>query len=166
MGNYKDDKGKTRVGNILKSISSAFPDLLEITIEAATSANPIGVLGGAVKDAIKKKLGSDIPKERMSAQDILEQIDHELKAFELEIKDRERATSLYKVDSSIQKIFAIVFLVGYILMTGVMFYGAYKIAIEGVKLDNYLVSLITAVFTAMSGKVNTITDFLFGGSFK
>jgi hypothetical protein len=36
--------------------------------------------------------------------------------------------------------------------------------VNGLKFENYVVALVTAIFTAMSNKVATIVDFLFGGS--
>ncbi len=86
----------------------------------------------------------------------------EIEAFELEAKDRDSARD--KGDSKLQRVFAITFLAGYIIMTLVMLYGAYVIGVQHIKLENYLVALVTSIFTAMSSKVGTVTDFLFGGS--
>jgi len=45
-------------------------------------------------------------------------------------------------------------------------YGAYVITVQGIKLEYYLVALVSSIFTAISTKVATVTDFLFGGSVK
>lgn len=83
-------------------------------------------------------------------------------------KDRQSAREMYMKDSSLQKIFAIVFLIGYIGLSATMVFivfGFFNIGIGGT-LDSFQASLISMVFTAMSTKINTITDFLFGGSKK
>ena len=71
---------------------------------------------------------------------------------------------MYKEDNGLQKIFAIVFLCCYILLTILMLYGFYKIGINEVKIQNYVVAFVTSVYTGMSMKVNTIIEFLFGSS--
>lgn len=81
-------------------------------------------------------------------------------------KDRQSAREMYMNDSSLQKIFAIVFLSGYLIITTAMVvtvFGWFDIGI-GQDMNTVQSSLITMVFTSMSNKVNTITDFLFGGS--
>lgn len=88
----------------------------------------------------------------------------EVEAFELETQDRANARK--EGDLKLQRAFAITFLIGYIIMTLVMLYGAYVIAVQHITLDNYLVALVTSIFMAMSNKVGTVTDFLFGGSIK
>ena len=89
---------------------------------------------------------------------------YEIEAFSLEVKDR--AAARKDGDLKLQRAFAITFLIGYIIMTLVMLYGAYVIAVQHITLDNYLVALVTSIFMAMSNKVGTVTDFLFGGSIK
>ena len=80
------------------------------------------------------------------------------------ISDRKDAREMYEKDNILQKIFAIVFLVGYIIITFFMCWGAYKMTIEDVVFNNETVAILTMIFTAMSNKINTIVDFLFGGS--
>lgn len=84
---------------------------------------------------------------------------------EIEIfKDRNSARDMYKDDSSLQKIFAITFLVGYVGITGVILYFIFYGNTSG--MENWAVALISSIFSAMSMKVGTICDFLFGGSSK
>ena len=86
-------------------------------------------------------------------------------AEEMFMKDRQSARELYKHDSMLQKVFGIVFLVGYVFLSAAMV--LIVLGIFGVKvpeINAFQASIISMVFTAMSTKVNTITDFLFGGS--
>ncbi len=81
------------------------------------------------------------------------------------LQDRQSARAMYEKDSSLQKAFALVFLVGYLLMSGLMVWMVIGwLAASQTEVPPWAISLITAVFTAMSTKVNTIVDFLFGGS--
>ena len=95
MGKYKDENGKSRAGNLLKKISGTFPDLLDVTLEAATSGNPIAAIGGAIKEAVKRKLGSDDPEERMNAQELLTEIELEMKFIQME---QENVTERWRLD--------------------------------------------------------------------
>jgi hypothetical protein len=82
----------------------------------------------------------------------------------LYLDDKKDARSLYKVDSSLQKVFAITFLSLYIVLSFVVLCGLYLISIQGLKLDNYVVSFVSTLHGGMSMKVGTIVDFLFGSS--
>lgn len=92
-------------------------------------------------------------------------MDYEYKIKDQEYKDRDSARKMYMADSSLQKIFAITFLIGYIGISAAMltmifgFFG-----VTGVQLDAFEASIVSMIFTAMSTKINTIVDFLFGGS--
>lgn len=91
----------------------------------------------------------------------------EMDAEEALMKDRASAREMYKHDSSLQKVYAIVFLTGYIGITGVMLwwlFGLINAEPTALELPNWAAALISSIFTAMSTKVATITDFLFGGS--
>ena len=80
------------------------------------------------------------------------------------IADRKDAREMYEKDNTLQKVFALVFLIGYVIITFFILYGAYKMTVEDVTFNNETVAIITMLFTAMSNKINTIVDFLFGGS--
>lgn len=91
-----------------------------------------------------------------------------LQAEQMYLSDRQSARDMYKDDSFLQKVFAILFLIGYFGMIIMMFitvFGWMKIG-PGTEIGTVESSLITMVFTSMSVKVNTITDFLFGGAKK
>lgn len=81
-------------------------------------------------------------------------------------KDRQSAREMYMKDSSLQKVFAIVFLVFYCVISLGMIAMIISMAFfkAEISLPDWGVMLITSVFTGMSVKVNTIVDFLFGGS--
>jgi len=80
------------------------------------------------------------------------------------LKDKQSAREMYKKDSSLQKSFALVFLSGYIILTCFIIYAMFSKSLP--PMENWQVALISSVFTAMSTKVNTIVDFLFGASHK
>lgn len=103
-------------------------------------------------------------KNRMDFQ--LAKQDIQFKITDQEYKDRQSAREMYMKDSSLQKIFAIVFLVAYVFISGGMIAMIISMAFYDNQIDlpEWGVMLISSVFTGMSMKVNTITDFLFGGS--
>lgn len=159
---HKERKGKTRFGVFLDRAKAIVPDAVEIAGELIT-----GDVGGAIDvvgSALKKKADKDQEAFEMLNELEAKKIDFALEAFKAEAEDRKDARSLYQKDSLIQKIFAVTFLVGYLIITGVLLWGLYNVGVYGVTFENYIVGLVTAVFTAMSNKVATIVDFLFGGS--
>lgn len=90
----------------------------------------------------------------------------EMEADKRLLEDRMSAREMYEKDSSLQKVFAIIFLGGYLLISGLLVYLVISFLADAVQFEApaWLVSLISTVFGAMSAKVNTIVDFLFGGS--
>ena len=93
------------------------------------------------------------------AGDLLRVDESELKAFELEIKDRESARAMYKEDDIMQKIFGLAFLVGYSFMC---WYMLNILSGEGNESELFK-TMVTMIFTATSTKLSTIIDFFFGG---
>ncbi len=81
------------------------------------------------------------------------------------LNDVSDARAMYKHDNGLQKIFAMTFLVGYIVLTVFMLWmvtswvGGQKIVVP-----DWGVALISTVYGQMSAKVSTIVDFLFGSS--
>jgi hypothetical protein len=144
----------TKIGKFLKEKA---PQVLDIVGDVLPDKGVYGIVKNiiskddTINDADTITLNREVEK-------------YEIEAFELEITDRANARK--DGDLKLQRIFAITFLIGYIIMTLVMLYGAYVITVQGIKLENYLVALVTSIFTAMSTKVATVTDFLFGGSVK
>lgn len=108
------------------------------------------------------------PDKKLEAGLKLKDLEYQSKVLELDTKKAElentaNARQMYEKDSSLQKIFAIVFLVGYLLLTVFILIFVFN-RVVGNSMENWTVALISTIFTAMSTKVNTICDFLFGGS--
>ena len=110
-------------------------------------------------------------EEKAEAELALRELELEFKKLAMDaegayLQDRQSARNMYMKDSSLQKMFAMTFLVGYIGITGTLFYVVlgWLGMTEIPDVPAWAVSLISTVFGAMSSKVNTIVDFLFGGS--
>ena len=146
----------TKIGNFLKEKA---PQVLDIVGDVLPNKGVYGIVKNLISkddtitDADTKLLNREVEK-------------YEIEAFELEVKDRGDARELYKSDSVLQKVFAVVFLTGYICVTLLLLFGVYQSAISKIEYRNEEVAIVTMVFTAMSTKVGTVTDFLFGGSVK
>lgn len=124
-----------------------------------------GILDGA--SGIIDQFVTD-PDKKLEASLKLKELEYQQRVLELDTKKAEldntaNARDMYKKDSSLQKVFAIVFLVGYLALTTFIIFFVFN-KVVGNEMDNWKVALISTIFTAMSTKVNTITDFLFGGS--
>ena len=83
-----------------------------------------------------------------------------LKKEEMKFNDKEGARSMYKVDSSLQKVFAIIFLISYMGLIAIFLWKIFG----GLVMNETASNFVFAIFGGMSAKVNTIVDFLFGGS--
>ena len=89
----------------------------------------------------------------------------EMEAEQKYFEDRASARDMYKADNSLQKVYAMTFLVGYILLTGVMLYFLMGwIGANEVNVPDWAVALISSIYGALSAKVGTVTDFYFGSS--
>lgn len=131
--------------------------------------NGIGELITGVGDTIDKFVTTDEDKQK--AMLAKQEFELKLKKFQMDAeqaiyKDRQSARNMYMKDSSLQKIAAIMFLVGYFGITGFMLYFLFSNIFDlgTLEIPAWGVSLISTIFGAMSAKVNTIVDFLFGGS--
>lgn len=116
------------------------------------------LLGGGIK-AITEGIDTIF-----TSKEEKQQLINELEAMNL--RDRDSARDMYKSDSSLQKWFAAVFLGGYMLLIGGMIYYIFTISTgaDESNLPEWAVAFLSTIFGAMSAKVSTITDFLFGGS--
>jgi len=146
----------------LKKAGKVVPDVIEV------GGN---IIGGNYLGAIKNvgELLKGESEKNEEAKELLQEFELKKLEFEQELKklyldDKKDARSLYKVDSSLQKVFAITFLSLYIVLSFVVLIGLYLISIQGLKLDNYVVSFVSTLHGGMSMKVGTIVDFLFGSS--
>lgn len=137
----------------------------------------LGELIGNSAGEIIEKTGDVIDNLNLSGEEKLQwdlkkqEIQLEFRKLEMEasnrlLEDRTSAREMYRNDSSLQKVFAIVFLTGYLAISGIVIWMIISYLGVSVNFDApaWLVSLISSVFGAMSAKVNTIVDFLFGGS--
>lgn len=160
MGDFKKKHGKSRFGKVLQSVTKNLPELAGDVFNVITSPNP----GGAVLSTLKAKLKSSQTGEvgdKLLA-DIESIPESQLRVFEMEVDDRKDARGLYSKDPLIQKIFAIVFLIGY----GSLAWYMLKI-LSGKAVESELFkTMVTMIFTHTSTKLSTIIDFLFGGSMK
>lgn len=76
------------------------------------------------------------------------------------LRDKQSARDMYKANSSLQKIYAITFLLAYVALSIILI----MVSINRVSIPDYAIALISTIFGGMSTKVGTITDFLFGSS--
>lgn len=120
-----------------------------------------GNLIDTIADTVDRFVTTKEEKEKLKIE--LKNIifEQKAKAFEMEVQDRESARDMYEKDNSLQKIFSLVFLVAYIALTGALLY---MVFFTDKSYTEFEISLISTLFGAMSVKVSTITDFLFGGS--
>ena len=123
----------------------------------------------SVTDGVDKFITTDEEKKELAL--LKQEMTLKFRQLEMDaemsyLKDRQSAREMYMKDSSLQKIFAIVFLVAYVMISGGMIAMIISMAFYDNQIDlpEWGVMLISSVFTGMSMKVNTITDFLFGGS--
>jgi hypothetical protein len=89
----------------------------------------------------------------------------EMEAEQKYFEDRANARDMYKHDNSLQKVYAMTFLVGYILLTGVMLYFLMGwVGAKEINVPEWAIALISSIYGALSTKVSTVTDFYFGSS--
>ena len=107
-----------------------------------------------VFDGIDKITTTDAEKEELKA-----------KALGMYLDDVKSARTMYMADSSLQKIFALVFLVTYIALTALLVWGLWVYVKNGVvDAPEWVVGFISSLWGGLSAKLNTIVDFLFGSS--
>jgi len=152
---------------------SKFKEFLQKAGKVVPDVIQIGgnIVGGnyiaAVKnvgDLLKKESEKSEQAKELYQEFELKKLEFEQELEKLYLEDKKDARDLYKVDNSLQKIFAITFLSLYIVLSFVVLIGLYLISVKGLKLDNYVVSFVSTLHGGMSMKVGTIVDFLFGSS--
>jgi hypothetical protein len=133
-------------------------------------ANILGSVGidkiiTALGDTVDRFVTTNEDREKMKME-----VMNAVNAYNVDIAkqglaDTANARDMYKADNWLQKIYALVFLLGYILLTGVMLWFIYSFATStSNKLPEWAIAFVSTLFGAMSAKVSTITDFLFGSS--
>ena len=163
MGDFKNKTGKTRFGSWIKKAGKIFPDLLEAGVMLGTG-NVLGAIE-VVTGKLKANTERSSPEARDEAKKLLYEFELKknefaLEAFKAEVEDRKDARSLYTKDSIIQKIFSIVFLLGY----GLLSWYLLSVLTSQSNLPDLAQTMVTMIWTGTSMKLNTIIDFLFGGS--
>jgi hypothetical protein len=78
--------------------------------------------------------------------------------LELVLTDKDSAREMFKANNSLQKIYALSFLLAYVGIIAALFY----ISFTKPDLPEFSVMLLSSIFGSMTTKVGTITDFLFG----
>jgi|TARA_B100000780_G_scaffold228515_2_gene167923 hypothetical protein len=125
--------------------------------------NLIGKLIGQASEIIDEVVTTDEEREQLKKQFKEVVQNHERDMYAIEVEDRKSARVLFKDDSYIQKILAIIFTSAYFFLSYTMFE---YFVMNTIELSDYEIGFISTVFGAMSSKVNTIVDFFFGGSSK
>ncbi len=145
--------------------------------------SPFAAIGKAAAGIFSSSAGELIDKAAAAADRFIT-TDEDKRIFEVEMKklaleaqvkeldqqkayldDIQSARDMFAKDSSLQKIFAMTFLIGFILLTGVIAYFLLVWAgVKETKVPEWGQSLITFVYGVFSSKIQTIVDFLFGSS--
>ena len=150
----------TKFGAFINKAKDVLPELANVGV-SLVSGNYVGAI---------KEVGSMLSKNKDKNESIkalsnefeMYKLEFEKEAFELELEDRKSARKLYVDDSLIQKIFAIIFLVGY----GFLSWFLLHILMGTLEIPKLAETMITMIWTGTSAKLNTIIDFFFGGSVK
>jgi len=128
----------------------------------------VGSVVKSVGDAVGQFV--DKPEDKLRLQQVLAEADLKVRslAFEAEkayLQDRASAREMYGKDNSLQKLYALSFLAGYFVLTAaVIWFVVAWVGGDKIVVPDWGIALITSVWTAMSTKVSTITDFFFGSS--
>lgn len=110
-------------------------------------------------------VGKNLPPEDQIEFDKLLQ-EHEKEMYALEIDDRKDARAMYSNNNQLQKVYALVFLSAYVLLTLSVILMIYNTAAKAVHVPDWAIGTISTLFGGMSMKVSTINDFLFGSSYR
>jgi hypothetical protein len=127
-----------------------------------------GDLISSIGDTAKKFITTEA--DRQAFEMALQKAALDAKRLEMEaeqeyFKDRSSARDMYKHDNSLQKLFALTFLVGYIILTAYMVYLVTVRMTQGeFEIPDWAVALISTIYGGLSAKMNTLVDFLFGSS--
>lgn len=165
MGDFKKEHGKSRFGKFIQKAGGVFPEILDAGIKLA-SGNVMGALD-EVGGILGKNSNHSNPQAQKEATELLNefQIQREefaLEAFRIESEDRKDARVLYSKDSWIQKALALLFVVGYAVLSVYLL----NVLMGSTVIPKLAETMVTMIWTGTSVKLNTIIDFFFGGSIK
>ena len=90
-----------------------------------------------------------------------EKLEAKKELFRLAISDKDSARKMYSLDSTLQKVFSIFFLLSWVSLTVLIL--NYFI-FEKVDLLDWQIAFVSTIYGGISTKLGTIVDFLFGGS--
>jgi hypothetical protein len=127
-----------------------------------------GQLIASIGDTAKKFITTEADRQAFDLA--IRGVELDAKRLEMEaeqryFEDRSSAREMYKSDNKLQKIFAMTFLAGYIVLTAFMLYLIVsQVGARGIEIPDWSIALISTIYGAMSTKVSTIVDFLFGSS--
>jgi len=156
------EENKTKFNAFLNKAKSIIPSLATIGAKALTG-NYVGAIA-EIGEVLKTESSKSEEAKMLHEEFELQKVEFGIELHKLNLKDRENARELFKVDNSLQKIFAITFLILYIILCFTVLFGLYKMTVQGVKIDNYAVSFVSTLHGGMSMKIGTMVDFLFGAS--
>ena len=128
----------------------------------------VGSVVKSVGDAVGQFV--DKPEDKLKLQQAMAEADLAVRklAFEAQtsyMQDRASARELYSKDNSVQKVYALTFLIGYVVITlALLIVVVGWIGVAHVVIPDWASLLIGTIFGAMSQKVGTVTDFYFGSS--
>lgn len=109
----------------------------------------------------------DQARLKMRKQEIelqLQLADLEFQRMQEYLEDRAGARTLYGKDAQVQKIYAVTFLIGYLVLTIGLILLVFNIAKIDLEIPDWGIATIGSIWGGMTSKVNTITDFFFGSS--
>lgn len=115
------------------------------------------IAGSGVSSTLKE--GTKLIDEIFTTEE--ERLQGKKQLFEMAVRDRNSARSVYEKDSWLQKAFALFFLVAWCALTWVML--SYFV-LDNIKLQDWQIAFVSSVNGGVSTKLSTIIDFLFGGS--
>ena len=105
------------------------------------------------------KEGTKLIDEIFTTQE--EKLEAKKELFRMAISDKDSARKMYSLDSSLQKAFAIFFLLSWVLLTALILN---YFVFEKVDLQDWQIAFVSTIYGGISTKLATIVDFLFGGS--
>jgi len=118
---------------------------------------------GSVLDIVNKTITNKDEKIKVQAQLTELHAASKLQELDIRLKDKQGARNLYSTTNGVQRLYAIIFLVGYIIasfaLIAMLFFPQ-----EVPNIPEWGIGLIGTIFGALSAKVNSITDFFFGSS--
>jgi hypothetical protein len=156
------EENKNKFNAFLNKAKAIIPSIGKIGSKALTG-NYIGAIA-EIGEVLKSEGAKNEEAKKLHEEFELQKIEFAFELQKLHLEDRQNARELFKVDDFLQKTFAISFLIVYVFLSFTLLYGFYKISIDKIVIENYIVGFVSSLHGGMSTKINTIIDFLFGSS--